>query len=77
MSTWKISQGLVHGYSVPFTTEGRRGRLAVPKAVNRQAPASVKRAMECSLPVKGANLFNLLPLYIRNLNAGEVGLFKS
>ena len=70
----------LNGYSVSFTTEGRRGRLAVPKTVNRNAPASVRRAMECSLPVKGANLFILLPLYIRNLNAlnaVEVGIFKS
>ena len=79
MLVWKLSQGLVQGYSIPFTTVGRRGRLAVPKTVKRNAPASVRRAMECSLPVKGANLFNLLPLYIRNINAFnqvEVGIFK-
>ena len=77
---WKISQGLVHGYAIPFTTSGRRGRLAVPKNVNRNAPASVRRAIEASLAVKGVNLFNLLPQYIRNINASnpaEVAMFKS
>ena len=77
---WKISQGLVAGYNIPFTNNGRRGRLATPKIVNLHAPASVRRAMEASLSVKGANIFNLLPQYIRNLNASnqaEVGMFKA
>ena len=77
---WKISQGFVHGYDIPFTTSGRRGRLAVPKNVNRNAPATVRRAMEASLAVKGVNLFNLLPQHIRNINASnpaEVLMFKT
>lgn len=51
----------------------------MPKTVNRNASAAVRRAMEASLAVKGANLFNLLPQYIRNLNASnpaEVDIFK-
>ena len=68
---WKISQGLVAGYNIPFTNSARRGRLAVTKAVNWHRPVSVRRAMEASLAVKGANLFNLLPQYIRNFNASN------
>ena len=77
---WKISQGLVQGYSLPFTSSGRRGSFLVPRPINTNAPAQIRRATEASLAVKGAKLFNLLPQYIRNMNASnpaEVLLFKN
>ena len=38
---WKISQGMVSGYDVDFTSEGgRRGRSIVPKSVRSGKPGS-------------------------------------
>ena len=64
---WKISQGLVEGYELNFTTpDSRTGRKAVPYHVNRSAPACVRKAREKSIGVKGAQMFNLLPDHLRN-----------
>ena len=41
------------------------------------APASVRNARAASLAVKGAKLFNLMPLGIRNSNHGDVLVFKN
>ena len=74
---WKISQGLVKGYDIQFTTDqSRRGRCIIPKTISKTAPAVVKRARESSIAVKGAKLFNLLPVTIRNLNSDHVETFK-
>ena len=75
---WKISQGLVKGYSVEFTSEhGRRGRVALPHNVVQSSPAMVRRARESSLGVKGAKMFNLLPPIVRNINSVNVEEFKT
>ena len=74
---WKISEGLVKGYDVAFTECGRRGRMAEVKPHVSSAPAAVKNAREASLGVKGCQLFNLLPGYIRNTRAGTIENFKS
>ena len=74
---WKISQGLVKGYSVEFTSDkGRRGRVALPHSVVQSSPAMVRRARECTLGVKGTKMFNLLPASIRNINSSNVDVFK-
>ena len=73
---WKISQGLVQGYHMVFTNSDRRGRMAVPYAVARQTPAAVRRAREASLGVKGVKIFNLLPVWLRNLSGVTVDQFK-
>ena len=74
---WKISQGLVHGYNTDFSSVyGRRGRLAVPNTVVSTSPAAVRKARECSIGVKGVNIFNLLPNDIRNINSINVETFK-
>ena len=73
---WKISQGLVQGYSMQFTsTHGRRGRTAIPSDIVKNSPALVKKARE-SFGVKGARIFNLLPLELRNMNCENVETFK-
>ena len=41
------------------------------------SPASVRRAREASLKVKGARLFNLVPKEIRNLSGVSADRFKS
>ena len=38
----------------------------MPAPLARGAPAAVRRARECSLGVRGARLFNLLPASLRN-----------
>ena len=74
---WKISQNLVQGYSVSFDFNCRRGRLAAvhPPAPN-DAPASVRKAREASLQVKGSRLFNLIPSELRGMD-GTVEQFKA
>ena len=75
---WKLSQGLVHGYEIQFTSSsGRRGRTALPHSVVQSSPALVRNARESSLGVKGARIFNLLPAYIRNIDSDSVDSFKS
>ena len=75
---WKIAEGLVQGYDLEFsdTEHCRRGRMAVPRPFVRTAPASVRRARESSLAVKGCQLFNLLPPNIRNMKGCSVDVFK-
>ena len=58
---WKIAMGLVDGYSLMFSNHGRRGRICSVKTISRTTQAQVRRAMESSLGVKGAKLFNMLP----------------
>ena len=74
---WKISQGLVQGYNLQFVNSDRRGRLGLPHAVHRHAPAAVRRAREASLGVKGVKIFNLLPVWIRNIDGVTVDNFKA
>ena len=74
---WKISQGQVSGYDVEFTSPlGRRGRTALPNAVVMSSPAQVKKARENSLGVKGARIFNLLPVELRNIDSKNADTFK-
>ena len=74
---WKISQGLVQGYNIQFTsTIGRRGRYAIPSEIVKNSPAVVRKARKSSLGVKGARIFNLLPIEIRNMNCENVDTFK-
>ena len=75
---WKISQGLVSGYHLPFTPlSNRTGRKVVPAPVPNTAPTVVKNARASSLAVKGAQLFNLLPVHIRNSEHGDIPMFKN
>ena len=75
---WKISQGLVSGYQIPFTSSDcRTGRKAVPATVHRSSPASIRNARESTLAVRGCNLFNLLPVSLRNSDHGDVEMFKN
>ena len=77
MFLWKISQGLVQGYSVEFVLSSRRGRLAVIPPYSRKVQAKVRNARESSLAIKGAKIFNLLPAYIRDIDGSDQTYFKS
>ena len=46
---WKQTQGLIHGYELKWQWSDRRGRLAVPNRIPRDAPSRVKKARERSL----------------------------
>ena len=75
---WKISQGLVSGYDVEFTSEGlRKCRKIVLKSLVRKSPAAVRKARENTLGVRGAQNFNLLPDTIRTMNTEHVDFFKN
>ena len=75
---WKISQGLVSGYSLDFTPcASRTGRKAIVKSISNKAPASVRNARAASIGFRGAQLFNLLPLSLRNSNHGDLPIFKN
>ena len=59
---WKISQQMVSGYSIPFTSsDSRTGRKAVPAPVPQSARAAVRQARAGTLAVSGAQLFNTMP----------------
>ena len=74
---WKVSQGMVSGYNIQFSSKhGRRGRSALPHSLVLSSPSSVRRARENSLGVKGARIFNLIPADIRNLDGANVDQFK-
>ena len=75
---WKISQGLVSGYNLDFTTcASRTGRKVASKGVKNKAPAAVRNARAATLAVRGAQLFNLMPLNLRNNNYGDLPMFKN
>ena len=75
---WKISQGLVSGYEIPFSVNSRTGRSAVSAQLASQSvPGKVRVAKENSLRVKGCQLFNLLPAVIRNADHGDILMFKN
>ena len=75
---WKISQGLVDGYSMLFTArDSRTGRKAVIAMTPSAAPAAVKKARAASLAVKGAQLFNCMPAQLRNSDHGDIPMFKN
>ena len=75
---WKISQGLVLGYNIPFNYNSRTGRWAIPasSATNRVS-SNIRQAKENSLRIKGCRLFNLLPAVLRNANHGDLLMFKN
>ena len=74
---WKLSQGLIDGYSITWQWSDRRGRYCVPHSVPTGVSAKVRRARESTLGVHGAKLFNILPNHLRNENSGDFALFKN
>ena len=69
---WKISHGFIRGYVVTFTSSEPRGITIVPNKIVRSAPVPVRKARECFLGVKGAYLFNILPVTLKNFNSDSV-----
>ena len=74
---WKLSQGLVTGYNLSFQQNERRGLLVVVPQMASKSPATVRKAREASLQVKGARLLNLVPKELRDKTGISVDSFKS
>ena len=68
--------GLVDGYLLTVSDHGIDGRICRVKTISRTAQAQVRRVMDSSLEVKGAKLFKMLLLEIRNISSGKVNVFK-
>ena len=50
---WKISQGMVNGYSVKFASDDcRRGRKIIPNTIVKSAPSNVRQARERTIGVR-------------------------
>ena len=73
---WKLAIGLAKGDTIDFIFSPRRGWSAVPNNVASNAPASVRRARESSLAVKGAALFHLCPRGLRDMASDHQDRFK-
>ena len=73
---WKVAQGLVKGYNATFSTSPRRGRVMVVSPLINRGPASLRKAKESSLQVRGAQLFNILPRALRDIMTGTPEQFK-
>lgn len=74
---WKVAMRFIDGYDMKFSGENsRRGRECTVANIVRSSPISVRKAREGSLSVKGARMFNLLPIELRNLDSDKVYHFK-
>ena len=73
---WKLSQGMVTGYNLPFQYSERRGTHVSVPPMAAKSPAAVRKAREASLQVKGARLFNLAPRDLRDMSGVSVETFK-
>ena len=74
---WKLSQGLVSGYHSNFTpTYNRTGSKVVPTTMSK-GQACLRKVKEGCLASKGADLFNCMPIIIRNSDHGDVSMFKN
>ena len=51
--------------------------MVIPHPIQRKSSPAVRRARESSLGVKGARIFNLLPVWIRTLSGVSVDKFKN
>ena len=74
---WKIAMGLVDGYELPINYHIRHGRLCQVKVIPHTTSSQVRKAVEASLAVKGARLFNMIPAEIRNINSSKTNTFKN
>ena len=55
---------------------GHRGKTALPRDVVQSSSSLVRKAREASIGVRGAEIFNLLPASVRNMDVENVDLFK-
>ena len=80
---WRILEGQVPNLSTDGQTpkitakwHPRRGRECIIPTVTKTAPPAVKSLVYASLPVHGQQLFNSLPIDVRNVTQCSVDCFK-
>ena len=75
---WRILEGQVPNISSKVTAKwhARRGRECIIPSVNRASPPSIQKLQHASLPVRGQQLFNTLPVDIQNITEFSVDAFK-
>ena len=56
---------------------GQDWKKSHPTALLQSAPAAVRQARAGSLAVRGAQLFNTMPVTLRNSDHGDVLMFKN
>ena len=79
--TWRVIEGQVPNFdSTPITsrhTSKRLGRMCVVPPVTSPTGNAITSIREASLPIMGPQLFNVLPLELRNLTECSVEDFKT
>ena len=75
---WKTLQGLVPncGISQQNTPANRLGRSCKIPTINTRATAAARALREQTFQVHGAQLFNSLPPYLRNMTKCTLDIFK-
>ena len=72
---WKIKMGMVPNYGITFDTNQRRGTIVIIPTLNSYVKVSVKTLRQQSLTFHGGNMFNLLPISLREF-VGDAKEFK-
>ena len=78
MYTWKILEGLAPNCGIQTSTLGdqRQGRKCKIPKIKTGAKASARAAREQTFQVHGAQLFNCLPPFLRNMTKCSIDKFK-
>ena len=78
MYTWKILEGLAPNCGIQTSTLGdqRQGRKCKIPNIKTGAKASARAAREQTFQVHGAQLFNCLPPFLRNMTKCSIDKFK-
>ncbi len=74
---WKMIEQKVPNYGINTYHSLRHGRLCQVPPINKRASQTAKTLRESSLLVRGAQLFNSIPVHVRNLSGCSVESFKS
>ena len=74
---WKVLEGLVPNCGITTKNHIRRGRLCIISPVKQSAPACIKTIRYSSFAIKGRQLFNIMPYYIRNMRGCSTLEFKN
>ena len=70
-------EGIVPNFGIEIGCNNRTGRYGVIPKIRSSAPHKVKTIRFNSLAVKGAQIFNSLPIHVRNISKCSVDSFKA
>ena len=74
---WKVMEGLVPNFGIEICSNNRTGRYGIVPKISSTAPHRVKTIRFNSLAVNGAQIFNSLPIHVRNKSGCSVDSFKA